>query len=64
MEIWSTLYVHPMLKNHVNGCHGNHAFFIVQSSLSLRTKNICISGILMNDLITMKNCPGVQGRPD
>ena len=52
----------PVLKNHVNGCHGNHAifFFIVQIRLSLRTKFICISGVSMNDLAPMKNCPGVQ----
>ena len=47
-----------MLKNRVNGCHGNHAFFIVQLSLSLRTKLLCISGVPMNDLAPMKNCPG------
>ena len=54
----------PMLKNHVNGCHGNQAvfFFIVQIILSLRTKFFCISGVPMNDLTSMKNCPGVQGR--
>ena len=27
MKVRPILYVHPMLKNHVNGCHGNHAFF-------------------------------------
>ena len=40
-------------------------FFIVQLSLSLRTKILCISGVPMNDLTSMKNCPGgggVQGR--
>ena len=37
-------------------------FFIVQKSLSLRTKVRCISGVPMNDLAPMKNCPGVQGR--
>ena len=47
-----------MLKNRVNGCHGNHAFFIVQLSLSLRTKILCISWVPMNDLAPMKNCPG------
>ena len=55
MEIMSIFYVHPMLKNRFNGCHGNHAFFIVQLSLSLRTK---VSGVPMNDLAPMKNCPG------
>ena len=51
----------PMLKNRVNGCHGNHAFFIVQLSVSLRTKILCISGVPMNDLAPMKNCPGGGG---
>ena len=33
-------------------------FFIVQKSLSLRTKLLCFSGIPMNDLAPMKNCSG------
>ena len=33
-------------------------FFIVQTSFSLRTKIVCISGVPMNDLAPMKNCPG------
>ena len=33
-------------------------FFIVQLSLSLRTKILCISGVPVNDLAPMKNCPG------
>ena len=33
-------------------------FFIVQLSLSLRTKILCISGVPINDLAPMKNCPG------
>ena len=28
-----------MLMNHVNSCHGNNAFFMVQLSLSCTTKN-------------------------
>ena len=36
-------------------------FFIVQKSLSLRTKILCISGVPMNDLAPMKNCPGGGG---
>ena len=36
-------------------------FFIVQLSLSLRTKIFCISGVPMNDLAPMKNCPGGGG---
>ena len=36
-------------------------FFIVQKSLSLRTKILCISGVPMNDLAPMKNVVlGVQ----
>ena len=59
----------PLLKNRVNGCHGNHAFFIVQFRLSLIFFFFfffffffCISGVPMNALTSMKNCPGVQGR--
>ena len=29
-----------------------------QKSLSLRTKILCISGVPMNDLAPLKNCPG------
>ena len=36
-------------------------FFIVQLSLSLRPKILCISGVPMNDLASMKNCPGRGG---
>ena len=36
-------------------------FFIVQLSLSLRTKILCISGVPENDLAPMKNCPGGGG---
>ena len=32
-------------------------FSIVQKSLSLRTTILCISGVPMNDLPPMKNCP-------
>ena len=37
-------------------------FFIVQLSLSLKTKTICISGVPKNDLTPMKNSPGMQDR--
>ena len=33
-------------------------FFIVQLSLSLRTKILCVYGVPMNNLAPMKNCPG------
>ena len=33
-------------------------FFIVQKSSSLTTKILCISGVPMNDLAPLKNCPG------
>ena len=36
-------------------------FFIVQLSLSLRTKILCISGVPITDLAPMKNCPGGGG---
>ena len=51
-----------MLMNHVSSCHGNTAFFKMQLNLSCTTKTLCISGVSMNDLATMKNCPGVQVR--
>ena len=37
-------------------------FIIVQFRLTLKTKIICISGVPMNYLTSMKNCPCVQGR--
>ena len=46
-----------MIKNCVNGCHLEHAFF--KKQLSLRVNILCISGIPMNDLAPMINCPGV-----
>ena len=61
MELWSIFYVHPHAQESL--CHGTMNFFIVQLSLSLRTKILRISGVPMNDLAPMKNCPGgVQGR--
>ena len=48
----------PMLKNRFNVTMETMDFFIVQLSLSLRTKILCISGVPMNDLAPMKNCPG------
>ena len=47
-----------MLMNHVNSSHGNNAFFEMQLSLSCTTQTVCISGVPMNDLTPMKNCPG------
>ena len=49
-----------MLKNRVNGCHGNHAFFhsAIEFIFEDKTKILCISGVPMNDLAPMKNCPG------
>ena len=29
----------PMLKNHVNGCHGNHAFFHSAKEFTFGDKN-------------------------
>ena len=55
----------PMLKNRLMVAMETMHFFIVQLSLSLRTKILCISGVPINDLAPMKNCPGgggVQGR--
>ena len=43
-----------MLMNHVNSCHGNNVFFIVQLSISCTTKILCVSGVPMNNLALMK----------
>ena len=48
--------------NHVNGCHRNQFFFKLEKRLSLRTNILCTSGVPLNDLARMNNCPGVQGR--
>ena len=65
MGIWSILYVHPMIIRHrivLTVAMETMHFFIVQLSLSLRTKILCISGVPISDLEPMKNCPvGVQG---
>ena len=39
-----------MLKNRVNGCHGNHAFFHTAYEFIFEDKNLCISGVTINDL--------------
>ena len=39
----------PMLKNHVNDCHGNHEFIDNENKFLL-----CISGVPMNDLAPIK----------
>ena len=46
-----------MLKNHVNGCHGNHAIFHSVIEYSFEDKILCISVVPINDLAPMKNCP-------
>ena len=53
------MYVHPMLKNHVNGCHGNHAFFHRAKEFIFDDKNsLHFWGVPMNDLAPLKDCPG------
>ena len=48
-----------MLKNHVNGSHGNHAFFHSVNKFFFKDIFFCISGApVLNDLAPMKNCPG------
>ena len=49
------LHVHAMFKNNVNGCHGNYAVFvfIVQTSLSLKTKLLCISKVPKNNAVML-----------
>ena len=50
-----------MLKNCINGCHGNHAFFHSAIEFIFEDKNsLCFWGP-MNDLAPMKNCPGGGG---
>ena len=49
-----------MLKNHVNGCHGNHAIFQNVIESIVEKKIISISVVPINDLAPMKNCLGVQ----
>ena len=60
-EISAILYVHPHAKIMLTVAMETMKFFIVQIS-SLRTKFLCISGVPINDMAPMKNCPGVQGR--
>ena len=47
-----------MLKNHVNGCHGNRAFFHGATEFILEDKIICMSWVPINDLEPTKNCLG------
>ena len=47
-----------MLKNHVNGCHRNHAFFHGVIEFIVEDKSLCISVVPINDLAPMENCPG------
>ena len=42
----------PMLKNRVNGCFGNHAFFHSANKFISMNKNI--SGVPMNDFAPIK----------
>ena len=46
-----------MLKDHVNGCHGNHANFHGVIEYIFVDKIICISVVPINDLASMKNYP-------
>ena len=47
-----------MLKNHVDGSHGNHAFFHSVNMFFFEDNFFCIYGVPINDLALMKNCPG------
>ena len=42
----------PMLKNRVNGCYGNHAFFHSANKFIFMNKSI--SGVPMNDFAPIK----------
>ena len=44
----------PILKNHVNNCHGNHEFFHSAKFIFEDKYILCISGVPMNDLAPMK----------
>ena len=44
----NTLYT-PILKNHVNGCHGNLAFFHSAFEFIFGDIFVCISGVSVND---------------
>ena len=52
------MFIHLTLTVAMETMH----FLIVQTSFSLRTKILSISGVPMNDLAPMKNYPGVGGR--
>ena len=49
-----------MLMSHVNRCHGNHAFFIVQMCLSLRKNALHFGGPNEGLEIHEKNVLGVS----
>ena len=52
-----------VLKNHVNGCHGNHALFHSAKKIFFEHKNsLHFWGALMNNLELTKNCPWGEGR--
>ena len=50
----------PMLKNHVNGCHGNHAFFRSANGFIFEDKILFISGVPMNDLAHINDVLGCK----
>ena len=43
-----------MFKNHVNGCHGNHASFHSANEVIFEKKIPCISKIPMDDVVMVE----------
>ena len=49
----------PILKNFVNGCHGNHASFHSAIEFIFEDEFVCVSVVPINDLAPMKNFLGM-----
>lgn len=52
----------PILKSHINGCHGNHAFSRSPNDLFLWTFLLQIKGAITNNMTPNRNCPDVQAK--
>ena len=50
----------PILKNCVNGCHGNHALFHSAIKFIFEDEFVWVSVVPINDLAPMKNFLGVH----
>ena len=49
-------------KNHITGCHGNHAFSHSANKCIFQNNFVLHLGVPMNNLAPMRNCTGVPGR--